>query len=454
MKTAKQLREERKQKQDALNAIRSAVKAANAETAEQRQDADKLLDEIEALNGEIQRAERLEENERQAAAREAEEQRRNRDRQHNDGLDPEAREIAKNFSIGNMVRAAALGGPEKLEGFDKEMHDEGRAEFNKAGAGANQRGVAVPMKALAASMGIRHEQRNMTVTGGSPVGSEGGFVVPTTTGGLIEILRPMTLTAQYATRLDGLVGNLELPREKSKATATFKAETGAADKSTPELDKIILTPHRLPAQIEVSNQLLMQSGSVIDTLVRRQLLGALAEKLDATSIQGGGSNEPKGILAWLAGTGQIRSIGTNGGALTRKLVIALEELIESANGLGGTLAYMTNPKVKAFLKDLAVDSGSGKFVWGDDNVVNGYPAFSTPQVPGNISKGTGTNLSALIFGDWGNLIQASWGGINLILDPYTKASTGEQVVTAEAFYDVDLFHLGKFSAITDANTAA
>jgi len=57
------------------------------------------------------------------------------------------------------------------------------------------------------------------------------------------------------------------------------------------------------------------------------------------------------------------------------------------------------------------------------------------QVPSNLTKGTGTNLSALIFGVWSDLLIGQWSGIDLLVDPYTGSNAATVRVTA--FHDCD-----------------
>jgi hypothetical protein len=42
--------------------------------------------------------------------------------------------------------------------------------------------------------------------------------------------------------------------------------------------------------------------------------------------------------------------------------------------------------------------------------MNGYPAYSTKQIPNNL----------LAFGDWSQCIRALWGGLDIVVDYFTK----------------------------------
>jgi HK97 family phage major capsid protein len=78
----------------------------------------------------------------------------------------------------------------------------------------------------------------------------------------------------------------------------------------------------------------------------------------------------------------------------------------------------------------------GNFILGPDmNNLYGYPIVVSQQVPANLSKGSGSNLSAMLFGVWSDLLIGQWSGIDLMADPYTGSNAG--TVRIVAFHDCD-----------------
>lgn len=450
MKKAKELRELRAQKQQELRAMVDTATAEKRElTAEETTQFDALNDEIENLAKQVTRAEKFEATELEMAKRQGR-------AMTGEGDSSELDEIRKNYNLSRAMRTLQEGG--KLEGFEAEMHAEGRKELQASGANFNPAGVSIPLKALRALAVPGAEQRIMSVTGGSPAGTQGGYAVPTETMGLIEFLRPYLFVSEVATIYDNLVGNVTFPRESAVASASYLTETSEVAAGTPTLDKVELTPKRLASYVPVTNQLLLQTSMSVQQQIIKMLLTAIAEKFQSVAIKGGGSNEPSGIITQLlaqAGTPQIVAIGATGGALTKAAVEALEAVVAVANGEFGRLAYATNPLVRKVAKQTKIDAGSGKFLWDvadREAPLNGYPTYVSNIIPSNLTKSSGSNLSALLYGDWSSLVLASWGGINLIQDPYTLARTGQTRMIAETFTDVDLMHLGKFGAIVDIDT--
>jgi hypothetical protein len=169
----------------------------------------------------------------------------------------------------------------------------------------------------------------------------------------------------------------------------------------------------------------------------------------------GSGNQPLGIVPNLTANlnGNIVSMGTNGLALDYPSVVKLETTVANANADGGKLAYCTNAKVRGALKT-TVKSGTAAtigFVW-DHNEVNDYPAYVSNIVPSNGTKGTGTNLSTMLFGNFESLVFALWGGLDILVDPYTGGNAGTVRINALQDLDINVRYLQSFAAIVDAIT--
>ena len=170
-------------------------------------------------------------------------------------------------------------------------------------------------------------------------------------------------------------------------------------------------------------------------------------------MHGSGSGaEPTGIQNQ-SGVAVV-AIDTNGGEPKWQHIVELETEVAQDNADIGTLAYITNAKVRGKLKRTGINETYGdKMVWGDNNTpLNGYRAFVTNQVKSDLTKGTGTNLSAIFFGNWRDLIIGQWGTLDILVDPYTGGTTG--TVRVIVFQDVDIAvrHAESFSIVVDAIT--
>ena len=351
----------------------------------------------------------------------------------------ERSEMVAKYSFKRAVEQAATG---HRDGVELEMHKEAAAEFQRSGVSVSAHSVLIPSDAF---------KRDMTATGGTN-GSEGGVNVATEVGGIIDVLLPNTvLDGLGVTRFDNLTGNLDLPKASTQPAAGFNTENGTAAEKSPAFSKVSFNPKRLASYIQVSNQLLNQSSNSIDAYVRNYLAQSMAQELEKAAIKGGGSNEPTGIIANT--DVNVVSIGTNGGAITWAKVVDLMKEVEVDNAIGQ--AYLTNPKVKAALQTTARQASGveGNFILQSGaGELNGYPMAVTTNVPSDLTKGTGTALSGLIFGDFSKLAIASWGGMELTVDPYSGATAGLTNMILNAYIDVNLLHPEAFAVCKDITT--
>ena len=253
--------------------------------------------------------------------------------------------------------------------------------------------------------------------------------------------------------MTGLNGNLAIPRQTGGATAYWVAEGVAPTESQQAFDQVGLTPKTVAAFTDFSRKLLLQSSLDIENFVRADLATVLALELDRAAVNGSGSgSEPRGILN-TSGIGAVAG-GTNGLAPTWANIVALETAVANANAAVNNLGYLTNTKVRGQLKGTEKWSTSGNPIWQDSsNPLNGYKAGVSNQVPSNLTKGTSSGIcSAILFGNFADLIIGMWGSLDVLVNPYILSGTGS--VRIEVFQDTDIAvrHPESFSAMKDALT--
>jgi HK97 family phage major capsid protein len=349
----------------------------------------------------------------------------------------EQKEVAKNFSFKRAIDMARSG---KLEGFEGEMHQEAEKEYRASGIAVQ--GVGIPTMVL---------KRDMTATGSS--GAEGGYAIQTNVGGLITALSPKLVLAGLGVSIfDNLVGNLDLPSFGTEPTAAWETETGAADEVSPAATKISYTPNRLAAFVDVSKQLMMQSSPSIEAYLRDFLLRAVASKLQAAALHGNGGN-----IDGIAGTSGIGSVvgGTNGAAPLWDDITNLYKQIAIDNADIGNLAYCTNPQVVDKLQNTPKQSSGveGNFIMNQPNLLNGFNTAVTTSVSSTLTKGTSSGVcSAIFFGNWADLGLASWGGMDILVNPYTKGKDGITEVILNTYLDANVHRPTSFAAMLDATT--
>ncbi|WP_187968405.1 phage major capsid protein [Aquibium microcysteis] len=362
--------------------------------------------EIRALDEQIGRAERLAAYERLEA---------NGERVGGDG---EMRRELRNYSLANAINGA-LGG--RLSGREAEVHQElSRGREQRTGAGIH---LAVPTEILLG------ETRAGQTVGSDPAG---GYTVATQVAAVADRFRPaLRVQSMGAMVMANLTGFLDLPNLASSGAAAWVDENGDATRSAVAFEKVSMGPKTITGEYRLSRRLMLQSGASIEDLLRRDLGFLLAQGLDLAAINGSGSNsEPLGIL----NTPGVENIGgvtlvSNGFVdSTSDLIGALE-----LDDVTGTGAFLTNPTVMKQVRKLRDADGH---VIPMAELFHNQRVESSTQVPTNI--GSGGDKSALIYGQWGELVLGYWSAVDILINPYHPDVASNGGALMHAFLDADV----------------
>ena len=286
--------------------------------------------------------------------------------------------------------------------------------------GRQPRGFFVPADIMSRSL----EETRGLLAGTS---TAGGYTVPTEilSGSMIDLLRNKIWIVKLGARLlSGLSGNASVPKLTGAATAYWLGEVESVPDSEEAFGQMLLVPHRLAANVPFSKELLIQSSTDVEALVRNDLMTVLAIEKDRVAINGGGGSQPLGILQ----TSGLSTTVHFGAAATFAKMVEFETNVANNNADEGSLAYVTTPTVRGKLKTKLKDSVAGAgYIWEDDRV-NGYPARATKQVPSD----------KVIFGDFSALVIGDWGGLDVIVDVYSKKKTAQIEVSINQWTDLGL----------------
>lgn len=254
-------------------------------------------------------------------------------------------------------------------------------------------------------------------------GSAGGDLVATEllAGSFIELLRNKLALAQVgATVLNGLQGNIAIPRQTGAATAYWVGEGNAPTESQQTLDQVTMSPKTVGAFVDYSRRLLLQSSIDVEQMVRNDLARVIALEIDRAGLYGSGnSNQPLGLL----NENGINTVSLTGYGTFAQLV-QMETEVAKDNADAGSLRYLMNAAARGALKTTSVAGTEAKFVYEGDEV-NGYPVVVSNQL----------QLDDIVFGNFAQMIMGLWSGLDLTLDPYAGATSG--TVRIIALQDVD-----------------
>jgi hypothetical protein len=177
--------------------------------------------------------------------------------------------------------------------------------------------------------------------------------------------------------------------------------------------------------------MLVQDSVDVENTIRQDLINAINSKLESTILGDGDGKEGGAVV--IAPIGMLNTL-TPTTVSDFAGVCDVEADIEDANVLGECKYVMSN-KAKSALRSMIKGTNGTGMVY-EYGSVDGTPAYNTSNVKG-------TNY---IYGDWSNLAIGAWGGIDLTVDPYTKAAAGQVRIVVNAFFDAKMLRESAFAA--------
>jgi HK97 family phage major capsid protein/HK97 family phage prohead protease len=310
----------------------------------------------------------------------------------------------------------AMANPQDKRAWDAAAFEREVSEAAIKTYGRAAQGIFVPNEVI-------FGKRDLTVG----TNSAGGFSVATElmADSFIEMLRNRSVVQRAgATVMNGLVGNVAIPKQSAGATAYWVAESGAPTESQQTMAQVTMSPKTVGAYTDFSRKLMLQSSLDIENFVRRDLAQVIALAIDTAALYGSGSsNQPTGVK-------NTSGVNTKDFAATNPTfaeLVGMESEIASDNADLGTMTYLFNPAQRGALKTTEKSSTStGQFVWEQGNTVNGYRT----EVSNQITAGD------VFFGNFADLLLGFWSGLDLTVDPYSNSTSG--TVRVVALQDVDI----------------
>lgn len=224
--------------------------------------------------------------------------------------------------------------------------------------------------------------------------------------------------------------------------ATDKTETESAQDFTATIAGYEFSAKRLAVKATVSDQLLKASNEDIITFFNEEMIKAIYQRVQKHAISNIISN-----------ASSVVSIDTNGGALTYAKSLELKKALSDARVNTANAAVITSPAVEIAANQILLDSGSGNYLWSPNSRrFLGMQTLVTTGSPDNLTKGTGTDLSAIIMGDFSGIHIGFWGGFQVVVDSLSKASSGQLDIVLDVLYDTQVVNPGKFAVIKDITT--
>ena len=392
MKKSLELKETRSNLVETLESIKNTAEGETrnlneAETIE----VDETLASIEKLDAQIERAEKVEKELRNAA------------KVSGAKVSTKTDKDLEKFTFTGAMRAAYTG---ELSGIYKEMDQEARSESRYTGQ--VYKGVGIPSSILT---------RATTST---------DDVNEVTTMSFTDQLEANLVLASAGANFVGGINNMKFP-VFSGIDSTWVSEDGSTGtvNENGTTSSVTLSPKKLISVVNMSQESMVQ-GRGLEAALQKQMAANLASTLEYALLAASDvTNAPNSILADAAASGT--------GAVDADAIIKMETdlLANKVDINGARMAYLMDANTYSAVKTLDQVSNVSALYDGRDKRLNGYYAFVSP----NVGAGGGSTKDHCLFGDFSKVHIAQFGGLDILFDPYTNAATGVPRMVVTGLYD-------------------
>jgi HK97 family phage major capsid protein len=300
--------------------------------------------------------------------------------------------------------AFAIDEGKALDGATKEIVEEMRSK-------GGYQGIPVPYAALETRAGE-------TVAAGT--------IDPKTIRATIDRIFPGSVAAKLGIeRINIAQGSLAFPVATSGAVFGWHTtELGDVGAQNPyaTTERSLSPDHTGGASMIISRKAMKQSGEGLESAIRRDLNAVIGAELDRVVINGSGAaGQPLGIIPGAVAYGITSTPVTAAAswAAFRAEIVAFMEANAITSASQVNLAF--DPAIWAYLDEVLI-SGTAVSEWDRLTKHVGTPAISN-VIPAAYAIMT-ANVQGIAPGYLG-----VYGGVDLIRDPYTKAASGQLVLT-------------------------
>lgn len=314
--------------------------------------------------------------------------------------------MKKEFRLLNAIRDIANN--RNLDEVSKAVAHEGAEEMRKSGLSFGGQ-IQLPI-----------ESRTITVA------SEHDDIIETDFTDILAPLRAKNVLVEAGAKyLSNLVGDVQVPI-MGKTNCGWAGEIAEAASGDPSFSHVTLSPKRLTAYIDLSKQFLAQDSLGAENMIREDIVKAINNKLEETILgdASGTTTQPEGMFNAISAT-SVSGFSD---------IVDLEADLEDANVYGEKIYLMSN-KAKAALRAMAKSSKVTQLVF-ENGAVDGTKAINTSMIANK----------KYLYGDFSNLAIGQWGAIDLTVDPYTLARSGQVRLVINAYFDAKILRPEAFVA--------
>ena len=276
------------------------------------------------------------------------------------------------------------------------------------------------------SAGLTPSNRGMMIRTGEFVAADSGpgagLVGTDHRGDLFVRSLRKRMGVKGARVIGGLVGNQEIPVQTATVQVGISALNATANKTTPQVGNVVLSPKKFSAYVEVGEDLLAQGNPDAVAFVMDEISAQIARKLDLAILTG--SADP--AISGVDGTTGVQTVTVADlNSVTWQDILKFSGAIADYEIDPESVAWITRGKFTQAFKGISKDAGSGRFLM-EDGVMDGHAV--------NVCGGLSTDV--LYLGVWSNILIGQWGGLEIRLDDVTGLKEGTVTIVGKLLADI------------------
>ena len=216
-------------------------------------------------------------------------------------------------------------------------------------------------------------------------------------------------------------GRIQFPKLTGGSTAYWVGEGNAITESEPTTGNLDLQAKKLGIFVKLNNELLRFASPSAEGLVRNDMARVAALKSDLSMLEGTGGTQIKGLLTYSGISSHTAStVGTNGNTFEVQDAALMDGKLPDA--VTAPTAWVMRKNMYSVLMNRRADAvtaadGKGAFLFNPTRSsadplpmeLYGTPVVRSSQVSNARTKGSGTNLSYILLGNFRDWIVARMG---------------------------------------------
>lgn len=246
-----------------------------------------------------------------------------------------------------------------------------------------------------------------------------------------DALRNESIIGQLGVQVQEFSDQVTMPYAGG-ATPSWIGENGEVTATSGSVDTLTWTPKACALDVPYTRQLRQLDGTYsIESIVRRDILGALQEASETAVFQGSGSNEPLGIEF----DDNIFNVSAHANEVTYNDFTQMQASQSIAKGAQSNRFWVMPPALYAtgltkprLQKDFTTSYVSGSVFEDTNYVIAGPSLIEDGMIAGdlvissNFVTATSATIQKVVYGNFQQVLLAHFGVLEIVVNPYRQSN--------------------------------